>query len=567
MSISKKKIKFPIVGIASAQDKSEYFQEDLFLVNDEPAKTTIIPLRLIRMIDYRTRPEIKTERILLLIRTTGKNSDEVKAEIESSDMADKKILKQKLCSYTANIDFDFKEKEFALIKKNWYENAELKEIVACAGYQNNCFYWENAIYDCQNNAITYLKRMYEPERIDNIEDSNIDLKSSCLPVLYHSEENVLLIFRKFFYELCIVFCESSVLVCLGIALAGCFWDVFQKETQGFPSTFFVGEAQTGKSTLLGVINAIYGLDEASLMSGNSTLYAITREMSSRFNIPVFIEEFSEKIIAKVEPLIKDSYNGIARGRGKKDSIEKMPIFTSLVATSNHFFPKLSEQLLSRIVFANMKKGQFNLEKFSYFAPEKRRELSQILPVFLRCRGKIMPVYRFVYAELEQLLPNKGRHISNLAISCTIWYIVNRIMGYEFVNWRQIASDYNEMYQNLLNAEVKSSDVILNDITRLVEAGRLEFGVDWKLISGKILRLNLNKYLEKYNMTNVNTIMKPAQFRLMVANDRRFDTRTTPMKGIGRAISIDISGCEYLLEKLSIQQGMWHSSNRTTEMQE
>lgn len=567
MSNSKKKIKFPIVAIASAQDKSEHFQEDLFLVNDEPVKTTIIPLRLIRTIDYRTRPETKTERILLLICTTGKNSDEVKAEIESSDMSDKKIFKQKLCSYTANIDFDFKEKEFALIKKNWYENAELKEIVACAGYQNNCFYWENAIYDCPNNAITYLKRMYEPERIDNIEDSNIDLKSSCLPVLYNSEENALQIFRKFFYELCIVFCESSVLVCLGIALAGCFWDIFQKETQGFPSTFFVGEAQTGKSTLLGVINAIYGLDESNLMSGNSTVYAITREMSSRFDIPVFIEEFSEEIIAKLEPLIKDSYNGIARGRGKKDSIEKMPIFTSLVATSNHFFPNLSEQLLSRIIFANMKKGQFNLEKFSYFAPEKRRELSQILPVFLRCRGKIMPVYRFVYAELEQLLPNKGRHISNLAISCTIWYIVNRIMGYEFVNWRQIASDYNEMYQNLLNAEVKSSDVILNDITRLVEAGRLEFGVDWKLISGKILRLNLNKYLEKYNMTNANTIMKPAQFRLMVANDRRFDTRTTPMKGIGRAISIDISGCEYLLEKLSIQQDIWHSINRTTEIQE
>lgn len=42
----------------------------------------------------------------------------------------------------------------------------------------------------------------------------------------------------------------------------------------------------------------------------------------------------------------------------------------------------------------------------------------------------------------------------------------------------------------------------------------------------------------------------------MANDKRFNTQTTSMKGINRAISIDVSEDEYLLDLLRNQQKRW-----------
>ena len=143
----------------------------------------------------------------------------------------------------------------------------------------------------------------------------------------------------------------------------------------------------------------------------------------------------------------------------------------------------------------MKKGEFNLENFPYFDVEKRKELSQILPVFLRCRKGIVLVYRYIYDQLNKLIPEKGRHISNLAISCTMWYLVNSILKYPLVNLTQIAIDYNAKYQNYLNSEVKSSDIILNNITCMLVADRLNYGQDEQHYHKTELE-RLNKEIEK-----------------------------------------------------------------------
>ena len=117
-------------------------------------------------------------------------------------------------------------------------------------------------------------------------------------------------------------------------------------------------------------------------------------------------------------------------------------------------------------------------------------------------------------------------------------------------------EYDKMLQTYLNTEVQSGDVIMNNITILVETEKLENGIDWKLVKDNILRLNLNRYLEKYNTSNPKAMMKASQFRLLVANDKRFNTQTTSMKGINRAISIDVSENEYLLDLLRNQQKRW-----------
>lgn len=561
----KQKLLLPVPMAQAKEEPKENYSTQKYV---EEETSTIEPLRIIFKKDYRQNPPKITESMLLKCGTTGKNATKFITEVQSSDFADKKSFKSAIFAYTANINIDLKEKEFSQLRKNWYDKAEQKTIYACPGLQNGKFIWANAYHDIEIAQTSYAERTDETKGYDCVENSLVDMQNSCQPMLYPIQKDLLLLLREFFTIFCRTFPNSEVLACFGMALAIVFWDIFQKETQGFPTIYFVGEHHSGKSTLLWLLAAIYGfVNSSQLTSGDSTPFAINKKLSSRICIPVFLEELASKILADLEPLVKNSYSGLSRARGKKDDIEEMQIFTSFVGTSNDFFPKVSGQLLSRIVFANMKKGQFDLTNFPYFDIEKRKELSQILPIFLRCRSKIIPIYKQIYSELDKLIPNKGRHISNLAISCSIWYLVNALMGYELVNWRQIAIDYNEMYQSYLNTELQTSDVILNDITRMVEAERLDHGTDWKLVKGSILRLNLNRYIEKYNVANPQTMMSPAQFRQLVATDRRFDTKTVVMKGLNRAISIDVSGNEYLLEKLQFQQGAWSAINENTDNDE
>ncbi len=259
-------------------------------------------------------------------------------------------------------------------------------------------------------------------------------------------------------------------------------------------------------------------------------------------------------------MVKNIFHGISRERGKKDGIDKIEVHTSIVASANEFCRKPTPQLLSRVLFAHVKNGDFDLTEYRYFNPEQRKELSLILPLLLQYRSAIPETYKMVFETVCRLTNQRGkRHIFSIAISCTMWAIINHILGYELVNWRQIAVDYNEMYQEYLKTELKNADIILYDITRMFEADKLVHGKDWKLVDTS-LRLNLNRYIEKFNVANPQNVMTSAQFRQLVATDRRFCTQSTPMTGLNRAISIDISGNEYLLEKLQFQQNAWKMAN-------
>ncbi len=75
---------------------------------------------------------------------------------------------------------------------------------------------------------------------------------------------------------------------------------------------------------------------------------------------------------------------------------------------------------------------------------------------------------------------------------------------------------------------------------------------------KYLRINLTKYCDIYNSSNENKKLNPAQIRLKLANDKRvISLKATDIKPIGKAVKIDISGNEILLD----------IKNRVTEVAE
>lgn len=315
----KRYLPVPVVQPQQEQNENNPKEEHV----EEEKRETIEPLRVIFKKDYRQNPPKTTENMLLRCRTTGKNATEFIAEVQSSDFADKKSFKSAIYAYTANINIDLKEKEFTQLRKSWYDKAEQKTIYACPGLQNGKFIWSNAYHDIEIAQTSYAEKIDATKGYDCIENSLVDMQNFCQPMLYPTQKNLLLLFREFMTIFCRTFPNSEVLVCFGMALAIAFWDIFQKETQGFPTIYFVGEHHSGKSTLLWLLAAIYGfINPSQLTSGNSTPFAISKKLSSRICIPVFLEELASKTLADLEGLVKNTYSGLSRARGKKTILRK-----------------------------------------------------------------------------------------------------------------------------------------------------------------------------------------------------------------------------------------------------
>lgn len=520
------------------QEQRSLAEENTVEEDVDTGRPTIQPLYIDRLQDFRTHPTSVSEVLEVLLHTSGKNEADYIIRYSGKDLIDNKSFEAKTAETTGNFTLSMKKKEYENFRKKLFNIAELRLRYACPGAQDKKFVWSNAFYDCET----------EPKYLENFEqgkNSLVDLKNSCHPVLHHVDKSPKEIFWEFFDTFRRTFNCPVVITCFGIALAIVFLDIFHEVAEGFPSVFFVGESQAGKSTLLLLIAAIFGLDSTSFISGNSTNYAIMQELSFRLSVPVLIEELSEKALNTFEPVVKNAYAKVSRARGKRVGIEVQPIFTNFVTTSNHFFVAPSEQLLTRMVFAHMKKGEFDLKDFPYFDAEKRKELSQILPLLLSYRAKVRDCYRKVYAHLCETLPKRGRHVANLAISCTMWDIVNQILGYKLIDWETMAMKYDVMLEDCMVSSLNYGDEFLYNFTILLEAGKLVQDFDWKFVKDRYLKLNLNRYLERHNIAFPSMQMDNSQARVWLANDSRFDLKAVPLRGLNRAISIDVSEHEHL----------------------
>lgn len=550
MSKKKKKLMLPVpvVNQQEQQDlKHEPIQDEQSIKTAKTLK--FIPLYRVIYIDNRTQLSQQSEKLIVKVVLDEKQNKFVIIVYSGKNFLDKRTFKTATGKHIVDISFEIDD--FKAFYKSLIENAVFKEVYSCPGYQNGIFAYINGLYIPEKDYFKENIKLDETQDYNCLANELVDVNNSCRPMLYRMQKDVKVIIKEFFNEFVKIFDDPAVLICVGTSICGnAFWDIFKDIAEGCCQVIFSGQSQSGKSTILLVIASIFGLvNTSAFMSGNSTIYAINIELSNRMNIPVLIEELILETMGKLENFIKSAYTGVGRIRGKKDGLEKTSIHTAFVATTNSFFPKISTELLSRIVFSITRKGQFDLSRFSYFDVEKRKELSKILPELLKYRPKIESIYNKVYKELDRLISEKGRHISNLAVACTFWDIVNDMLGQELVDWRKIAVEYNEIYQEYLKSEIKQSDSILNEIARMIDSFKLEYNKDFILVKKSSLRLNVSRFIEKYNTNNPSMLMNKELFKLIVQNDTRFDLSPKVSKGCGRNISIDVSENPALLEIL------------------
>lgn len=507
----------------------------------------IIKVRVLTFIDGEKYNSIEKQQVEIVFCTKENPYLRITAVFDGIDLFELRAFLMKFAQYTTNLCFPMKNVEFNKFRNFLHQIAEKKTIYNNPGHNGNVYVFSNQIIE-YNKPLSNNYKAEDNKDYNLPENSYIKEFNICKPILYLPEKFNKSIVKNFFLVLVKSYKNSAALICFGGILAIVFWDIFIKIAQGFAPVILFGEAQSGKSNMLIAASSIFGISDLSNQtSGNSTMYALLSCLGTRNNFPLFIDEIDKAIFPKVEQLIKNCYNALNRIRGKKDGLDMQVIKTSFVATSNSFFPDINEQIISRLLFVNMKKDDFVRENYTYFSYKSRKELSQILPYLLCYRNKIPEYYNNSLKRLQTLLSNENeRCISNIAISVTMWTIINEIIDENIVNINKMASNYYEMYQDYLNTETLSSDIIMNDINKMITDDAIDCGQEYMLVKEHFIRLNLNRYLEKFNMLNPNRILKPNKFRLLVQSDKRFDTHTVPRNDIGRAILINISNEEGLL---------------------
>lgn len=552
--MTNKKQKQQLKSLAQPLELESQSQESAQNFEEQDIKTAntlqLIPLYRLITIDNSSPLKQKTEKIVLKAVINHEPSIEINIVYDGKDFADSRTFKQKTGSFIADISFEFNKKTFKAFYKNILDNAPFKIIYSCAGLQENKFIYANGYFYTLTNKVVIIPKTNKTKGYDCLENTLIAPENNCRPLLYPTDRKPYEILKEFCENLNSVYSDPVTMICFSCGLAVFARDIFMEIAEGFPSVFITGQHHSGKSSLNRCLAGVYGIiGDTNFTSGDSTLNAIHTNLSTRINISIHIEEAGFVTNPKSITLIKNIYSGYTREKKGENGIKKMYIYTSVFATTNNDFFNPPPELLSRILMTRTSTDKFDVKKFKYFDDEKRKELSQILPLLLEYRSKIPDIYNNVYKSIDKAICEKGRHISNIAISCTILNIINLILGYELFDWKKLAVAYNKAHQGYLQAEIKPSDTILNEITRMIENDKLYYGTDFILVNKTSLKLQLSRYIEQYNMNNPSMLMSKENFKQSVSNDPRFDCKSKTYKNIGRTISIDISNQKYLLEKI------------------
>lgn len=444
---------------------------------------------------------------------------------------------------------NFNKQKFLLLIQMLYENLKSIEIYTNFGYQSseNSYIMGNSKIQIDTKTIEKYPKIPDDLQLTEEEKLQILPANDVVPKLVISnnpkevlKELALTIIKTF---------NAPIYMAIAVVIANCFFDLFISKAQGFPYVIFYGQSNAGKSTIIHILAAIFGITNyTKLTSGTSTMVALRVQLQKFNNFVVFFEELDNKRMLNFEDLGKDAFSANPRKKSSKDGKEIVTeINTSFCAGTNHFFENMTFANFSRCIPVNFKREQFDLSNFKYHSEENLKPLSCFLPKILYYRSKIIEIYHEQY-KIAQKYCSFARICNNVAIGMSIWAVINDILGEEILNTETLAKEYLEYFEQYIDTELSYGDVFLADVYKLFNKELLIYGRDFLITKNKYLRINLTKYCDIYNSTSEYRKLTPAQLRLKLANDKRaVNLNATDLKPIGKAIKFDISENETSLD--------------------
>ena len=259
---------------------------------------------------------------------------------------------------------------------------------------------------------------------------------------------------------------------------------------GCPTLILYGGTGTGKSTLVTVGLAIFGLHREALTASGAT--AISLEFfSSNYNaLNVCIDDVKAETLnsSKFTALIKGAYKGIPRTKmssyGK--DVKYMHICSPLACSTNEALPDLQE-VVNRLNIVEIFGKIFKADKFKYHEVDKDggnnlKELSLILPEFLKfSKDDVLKLYEQTFEMLENNVQDtQKRIINNIAYAYTGTLLLLKIAGISIDGLQDKVIEYTQQQIAKYESIKTPVEKVLDSIIILTKLGIIQAGTHFKI---------------------------------------------------------------------------------------
>lgn len=284
------------------------------------------------------------------------------------------------------------------------------------------------------------------------------------------------------------------LIVLGHMIMAVYYEEFIKR-YGCPTLILYGETGTGKSTLVTVGLAIFGLSRDALTSGGSTAKS-NEYFSSNYNgMNLCTDDVKGETLnsSNFTALVKGAYKGIPRTRmlpyGK--GVEYIHTCSPLAYSTNEALPDLQE-VVNRLNIVEIFGKIFKADKFKYHEVDKDggdnlKELSLILPEFLKfSKEDVLKLYEQTFEMLENNVQDtQKRIINNIAYAYTGTLLLLKIAGISIDGLQDKVIEYTQQQIAKYESIKTPVEKVLDGIITLTKMGILQVGTHFKIVDDEV----------------------------------------------------------------------------------
>ena len=259
---------------------------------------------------------------------------------------------------------------------------------------------------------------------------------------------------------------------------------------GCPTLILYGGTGTGKSTLVTVGLAIFGLHREALTASGATAISLEFFSSNYNGLNVCIDDVKAETLnsSKFTALIKGAYKGIPRTKmssyGK--DVKYMHICSPLACSTNEALPDLQE-VVNRLNIVEIFGKIFKADKFKYHEVDKDggnnlKELSLILPEFLKfTKDDVLKLYEQTFEMLENNVQDtQKRIINNIAYAYTGTLLLLKIAGISIDGLQDKVIEYTQQQIAKYESIKTPVEKVLDSIIILTKLGIIQAGTHFKI---------------------------------------------------------------------------------------
>ncbi len=284
------------------------------------------------------------------------------------------------------------------------------------------------------------------------------------------------------------------LIVLGHMIMAVYYEEFIKR-YGCPTLIIYGETGTGKSTLVTVGLAIFGLSRDALTSGGSTAKS-NEYFSSNYNgMNLCTDDIKGETLnsSNFTALVKGAYKGIPRTRmlpyGK--GVEYIHTCSPLAYSTNEALPDLQE-VVNRLNIVEIFGKTFKADKFKYHEIDKGnsdnlKELSLILPEVLNfTKEDVIRLYEQIFEMLgNNVQDTQKRVINNIAYAYTGTLVLLKIAGISIDSLQDNIIEYAKQQIAKYESIKTPVEKVFEGIITLTKMGILQVGTHFKIVDDEV----------------------------------------------------------------------------------